>query len=176
MSLGFVNGPLLLLIAIISSFLFEIFIINGGLNSSILIDTKQITKDLQTYHEYNYYAEQEEKSQKLFNLEHQELKTPTLASLKLKFPNASTQELKKKLLMAVASQLDELNDDDVMSTSFKSQAPVKEGTSEIKEDNEEIEDEVTESNEYMDNYMGAWLDNLYAKAPNTKDKGKKQAP
>lgn len=64
--------------------------------------------------------EHEEKAKKAFTLENQGFKAPSLASLKQKYPQA---ELKKKMLMALASQLDELKEDDIMSTSSKSQAP-----------------------------------------------------
>lgn len=139
---------------------------------------KEISKDIQTYVEYNYYVEQEQKAQRISNLENQEFKTPTLASLKQKFPNASTQELKKKMLMTLASQLDELKDEDVMSTSSKSHAPSAKWDNPNKNNSEdaEIEEEKeTELNEDIDNYMGIWLENLYAtKMPDNEDKGKRQ--
>lgn len=83
---------------------------------------KEINKDVQTYTEYSLYVEQEQRGQRLYNLEKQEFKTPILVYLKKKYPHASVQDLKKKMLMALASQLDEINDDVIMSTSFKSQA------------------------------------------------------
>lgn len=84
---------------------------------------KKILKDIETFDENNLYVEHEEKAKKAFTLENQGFKAPSLASLKEKYPQASVQELKKKMLMALASQLDELKEDDIMSTSSKSQAP-----------------------------------------------------
>lgn len=81
---------------------------------------KKILKDIETFDENNLYVEHEEKAKKAFTLENQGFKAPSLASLKQKYPQA---ELKKKMLMALASQLDELKEDDIMSTSSKSQAP-----------------------------------------------------
>lgn len=73
--------------------------------------------------------------------------------------------------MTLASQLDELNDEDVMSTSSKSHAPSVKGDNLDKNNSKdvEIEKEETELNEDVDNYIGIWLENLYAtKMPDTK--------
>ncbi|KAM7474667.1 hypothetical protein LguiB_021910 [Lonicera macranthoides] len=50
----------------------------------------------------------------------QEFKIPTIASIKKKFPNASPEEIKKKMVKAFISQLGFLDDDD---TSPSSKAP-----------------------------------------------------
>ena len=50
-------------------------------------------------------------------MENQEFRTPTAASLKMMYPDASPKDIKKKMLRALASKLDQLNDDDFMSTS-----------------------------------------------------------
>lgn len=82
------------------------------------------------------------------------------------------------MLMTLASQLDELKDEDVMSTSSKSHAPSAKWDNPNKNNSEdaEIEEEKeTELNEDIDNYMGIWLENLYAtKMPDNEDKGKRQ--
>ena len=58
--------------------------------------------------------------------------------------------------MTLASQLDELNYEDVMSTSSKSHAPSVKATDPDKNNSEEdAEVEETKLNEDMDNYMGS---------------------
>lgn len=78
---------------------------------------------------------------------------PSLASLRHKYPQASVQELKKKLLMELASQLDDIQEDDIMSTSSKSQAPSN-TQDPINPDEEEEEEEASNENEDIDNHMG----------------------
>lgn len=76
-------------------------------------------KDICSYIEFNKWVE-EDKEAKEYNefVENQEFKTSTMSSLQKQFPNATTQEIKKRMKV-LASQLELLNDDgdDYMSTS-----------------------------------------------------------
>ena len=81
-----------------------------------------------------------------------------------------------KMLMTLASQLDELNNEDVMSTSLRDHALSAKASDPGKNNSDaEVNVEETELNEDMNNYMVTWLEYLYAtKTPDTKDKGKRQ--
>jgi len=132
---------------------------------------KEIKKDIAAYDEYNKYVEQEEKAQHIFKMENQEFRTPTVASLKKMYPTASPQEIKKKMMRAMASQLDQLNDEDFMSTSSATPSATQDKTESMPAEDEDDEDvNLDNLNEDMEDYMGAWLKQL--DKPD-KDKGKK---
>lgn len=64
---------------------------------------KEVKKDVDTFIEYNKWVEDEKKAKEYNEFENQEFKTPTLASLKKKFLNATKQDIKKKMMRALAS-------------------------------------------------------------------------
>ena len=105
-------------------------------------------------------------------MENQEYRTPIVVSLKKMYPNSSLQDIKKKMLRALASQLDQLNDDDFMSTSSANPSATQDKIEYLPaEDDEEDEDiNLDNLNEDMEDYMGSWLNKL--DKPD-KDKGKK---
>ena len=106
-------------------------------------------------------------------MENQEFRTPTVASLKKMHPNASPGDIKKKTLRALASQLDQLNDDDFMSISSKTPSATQDKTESVHaEDEEDDEDDNPDNlNEDMEDYLGSWLNNL--DKPEDKSLGKK---
>ena len=83
-------------------------------------------------------------------MENQEFQTPIVASLKKMYPNASPSDIKKKMLRALASQLDQLNDDDFMSTSSKTPSTTHDKTESVHAKDEEDNED----------YLGSWLNNL----------------
>ena len=103
-------------------------------------------------------------------MENQEFRTLTVASLKKMYPNASPQDIKKKMLKALASQLDQLNDDDFMSTSSTTPSATQDKTESLpaKDDDEDEDNNLENLNENMEDYMGSWLNKL-----EKSDKGKK---
>ena len=134
---------------------------------------KEIKKDISIYEDYNQQVEHEEKLQRNFKIENQEFRTPTITSLKKMYPTASPQEIKKKMMRALASQLDQLNDEDFMSTSSATPSATQDKTESLCAENEEDEDINLEIlNEDMEDYMGSWLNQL-EKPDKDKEKGKK---
>ena len=104
-------------------------------------------------------------------MENQEFRTPTVASLKKMYPTASPQEIKKKMMRALASQLDQLNNDDFMSTSSATPSVTQDKTESLPAEDEEDEDvNLDNLNEDMEDGLGPWLDDLYK---SNKNKGKK---
>ena len=87
----------------------------------------------------------EEKAQKAFGLEKAEFKTPSLASLKKKFPNTPINDLKKKILSALASQLEDIEDEDFMSitsqTAQEKNAPLIDVDGAIISERDYVEDD-----------------------------------
>ena len=82
-------------------------------------------------------------------MENQEFRTPTVASLKKMYLNASPSDIKKKMLRAIASQLDQLNDDDFMSTSSMTPSATQDKTESVHEEDEEEEDNPDNLNERL---------------------------
>lgn len=66
----------------------------------------EVKKDITTFIEYNKWVEEGKKAKGYTDFENQKFKSPTVTSLKKKFPTASAQEIKKKMLKALASQLE----------------------------------------------------------------------
>lgn len=120
--LGSSNGHLLLEIVITSLYLPRNCIINGGPSSNTQTLLNKSLKILRPSSNIINTWNKKKRPKKLSPLKTRD-SGPPLASLKKKYPQASAQELKKKMLMALTSQLDEINKDDIMSTSSKSQAP-----------------------------------------------------
>ncbi|KAM7459712.1 hypothetical protein LguiA_036706 [Lonicera macranthoides] len=133
----------------------------------------QIKKNLFEFLEINTKSAEDDAFLKKQVMEKSEFKTPSLASLKEKFPNTPIKELKAKILQNLASQLD--MDEDFMSVSQDSKSEVKSEPS-----NQLVnidDDDFAEPNEDMTTHMGRWLASLYEDSttpPVKKDKGKNQ--
>ncbi|KAM7488844.1 hypothetical protein LguiB_026328 [Lonicera macranthoides] len=129
----------------------------------------QIKKDLFEFLEFNKKSADDDAFLKKQVIEKSEFKTPSLASLKEKFPNTPIKELKAKILQNLASQLD--MDEDFMSVSQDSKSEPSNQLVNIDDD------DFAEPNEDMTTHMGRWLASLYedsATPPAKKDKGKNQ--